>query len=223
MARGPRHFVWDWPVRLFHWLLVVLLGVSWWSAESDGLDAMQWHYIAGYSILTLLVFRIVWGFIGGSTARFGDFLRGPGAVLAYLRGGASPTSGHNPLGGWSVLLMLVLLVTQVALGLFAIDVDGIEAGPLSHLVSFDAARSAAEWHEVAFKVLQVVVVLHVLAILWYALAKRTDLVRPMVTGYRGGAAGPAGEARAVPFWRFLVALALGMAVTSFIAKGLSFG
>ena len=223
MMAGTRIFVWDWPTRLFHWLLVILLGISWWSAESDNFDAMQWHYLSGYTILGLLVFRLAWGIFGGSTARFADFVRGPGKVMAYLKGAAPDTPGHNPLGGWSVLLMLLLLFTQVGLGLVAVDVDGIESGPLSYLVSFDTARSAAELHETVFKILQVVVAIHVLAILWYRFGKGMNLIGAMVTGYRAGGADGSGEARAAPLWRFLLAAALGIVVASFVAKGLSFG
>jgi cytochrome b len=219
MAKRDRTFVWDWPTRLFHWLLVILLGVSWWSAESDGPDSMQWHYLAGYTILALLLFRLIWGFVGTSTARFAEFLRGPGKVLAYLRGAVPETPGHNPLGGWSVALMLALLLVQVGLGLVAVDVDGIEAGPLSYLVSFDMARAAAELHELVFKGLQIVVAIHVLAILWYQLVKRTNLVGPMIGGYRDRS-GAGGEASTVPFWRLPVAILAGAAVAWFVAQGL---
>lgn len=219
MANGDRTFVWDWPTRLFHWLLVILLGISWWSAESDWPDSMQWHYLAGYTILGLLLFRLIWGFIGTSTARFAEFLRGPGKVIAYLRGAAPETPGHNPLGGWSVALMLALLLLQVGLGLVAVDVDGIEAGPLSYLVSFETARAAAELHELVFTGLQIVVAIHVLAILWYQLVKRADLVGPMISGYRDGG-GPGGEARTVPFWRLLAAIPAAAAVAWFVAQGL---
>ena len=94
--------VWDLPTRLFHWLIVLLVGFSWWSAETGNMD---WHYRSGLTALVLLVFRLLWGFIGGSTARFSQFLRSPGAVITYLREPAGPLrGGHNPLpaGGVAV-------------------------------------------------------------------------------------------------------------------------
>src|SRR5262245_11528061 len=110
--------VWDIPVRLFHRLLVPLIAFAWWSAEAGHLE---WHRLAGYAVLALLLFRVAWGFVGSDTARFGQFLRGPAAIGAYLRG-RLVVLGHNPLGGWSVFAMLLLLIAEVTLGLFAVDV-----------------------------------------------------------------------------------------------------
>lgn len=217
---GLKHFVWDLPTRLFHWLLVILLGLSWWSAENG---EMEWHYRSGLAICGLVLFRILWGFLGSSTSRFSDFLSGPGAVIRYLKGGHSSTPGHNPLGGWSVVAMLAVLVAQVTLGLFAVDVDGIESGPLSHMVSFDAGRRAADWHETVFTILQVLVAIHVLAILFYTFVKRQQLVGPMVSGSRAGSAGSGGEARRAPLWRFVLAAVLAALATWAIANGLRFG
>ena len=145
--------VWDGATRLFHWLLLALLGFSWWSAESGMMD---WHRWSGSAVLGLMIFRLIWGFIGGSTARFGTFLTSPVRVLAYLRSdsGAPRTPGHHPLGGYSVLAMFLLLTVQVGTGLFAVDIDGLESGPLSHLVSFDQGREAAGIHELSFTLLR---------------------------------------------------------------------
>jgi cytochrome b len=172
--------VWDLPTRLFHWLIVLLVGFSWWSAETGHMD---WHYRSGLSALILLTFRLLWGFFGGSTARFSQFTRSPGAVLAYLRGptGSSHSAGHNPLGGYSVIAMLLALCAQVVTGLLAVDVDGIESGPLSHLVDFDQGRAAAKVHHLSFTVLQILIVLHLLAIAYYRIRGR-KLIMPMVTG-----------------------------------------
>ena len=176
--------IWDLPVRMFHWSLVALLGAAWWTAEEGLLD---WHRLSGYAILVLLLFRISWGFAGSGTARFSSFVRSPGATLAFartdmLRRDASPSVGHNPLGGWSVVLMLTLLVTQVILGMFAVDIDGMESGPFSYLVEFDTGRLAAEWHELNFTFLQALVVLHVVAIAFHQIFHRDALIRAMVTG-----------------------------------------
>ena len=121
--------VWDIPTRLFHWLLVALFAFSWWSAEND---EMAWHYRSGIVLVSLLVFRVIWGFVGGSTARFARFVKSPGKVLAYLRQqDAAPPLGHNPVGGYSVVALLLALIVQTGTGLFATDIDGLESGPLS--------------------------------------------------------------------------------------------
>ena len=133
--------VWDLPTRLVHWLVVLGVALSWWTGETGRLE---WHRWSGYGLLGLVAFRIYWGFFGSSTARFRQFLRGPRTVIGYLRGAWPPAPGHNPLGALSVLALLALLATQIVLGLFAVDVDGIESGPLSLYVSFDAGRSCGE-------------------------------------------------------------------------------
>jgi cytochrome b len=173
--------VWDLPTRLVHWLFVLGVAASWWTAETGRLE---WHRWSGYTLLGLLLFRLYWGFTGGSTARFGNFVRGPRAVVAYLRGGWRPQPGHNPLGALSVLGLLVLMLLQIALGLFAVDVDGIESGPLSLYVSFETGRACAQWHEWVFNVLITLILVHVVAVLYYLLAKKQNLVGAMVTGTR---------------------------------------
>jgi cytochrome b len=171
--------LWDLPIRMFHWLLVALLGFSWWSGEEH---LIEWHRLSGLTILALLLFRLYWGLVGSPTARFGRFVRGPRAVLAYVRGNDStPGPGHNPLGGWSVVAMLVVLFTMVGAGLFAVDVDGLESGPLADYVSFEQGRLAAEIHGVVFNVLLGLVALHLLAIVFY-LVRGKNLTAQMITG-----------------------------------------
>ena len=155
--------VWDVPTRVVHWLMAILIAASWWTAENGNLE---FHRYSGYSLLALLLFRLYWGVVGSSTARFNHFIKGPSSILRYVRGGSSETLGHNPLGALSVVALLLLLLTQVTLGLFAVDVDGLESGPLSHLVSFEAGRACAEWHETVFDVLVWVIGLHVAAVLF---------------------------------------------------------
>ena len=178
--------VWDAPTRLFHWSLVVLIGALWWTGEERMLD---WHRLAGYAILTLLLFRLVWGFVGSTTARFVNFVRGPGEVASYVGGGLfrrghAPHVGHNPLGGWSVIAMLLLLAAQVGLGMFAVDVDGIESGPFSYLVDFETGRRAAEMHHLLFNGLLAIIALHVVAAFFYLVYHRHDLIGPMIAGAR---------------------------------------
>ena len=188
MARRPpgeRVKVWDGAVRLVHWGIVVTFGVSWWSVGAGRMDI---HLPAGYTMLTLVLFRIVWGFVGSDTARFSRFVRGPAAVLGYARTLLKPRGalsiGHNPLGALSVVALLGLLLAQVLLGLFAVDTDAIESGPLAHLVSFDTGRQAARLHGLVFDGLQIVAGLHILAVLYYMVVKRTNLIGPMVTGIK---------------------------------------
>ena len=210
--------IWDVPVRIFHWLLIPLMAFAWWTEETDHLD---WHRLTGYVLLALVLFRIVWGFIGSDTARFSHFLRGPRAIAAYLgkKDGDEPAVGHNPIGGWSVLAMLALISAIIAAGLFAVDVDGIESGPLSGLVSFDTGRLASHIHELLFYALLALIGLHVLAILYYAVFQRDNLVGPMITGSKSlKSASPHAPAMA-PIWRAVVALI----VTAFGAYAVSQG
>lgn len=169
--------IWDLPVRLFHWVLVGLIAFSWWSAEYHYDDLHIW---SGMAVLTLLIFRILWGFFGSSTARFANFVRGPRAVLGYLRGGWRGV-GHNPLGALSVMALLGLVSLQVGLGLFASDEDGLMQGPLANLVSMGASDTAKELHEALFNVILGFIGLHVAAILYYRV-KGKRLLTPMITG-----------------------------------------
>lgn len=208
MTHATRQFVWDLPVRLFHWALVVLIGFSWWSAENY---LMDWHRLSGQAVLFLIAFRLIWGLVGSDTARFAYFLKGPRAIRTYLADKQAPASvGHNPLGGWSVVAMLAILGTQVVSGLFAVDIDGIESGPLSHLVNFDQGRLASAIHGVCFTLLQALIVLHVLAVLFYLVVRRRNLIGPMVTGSTAAKA-PITMRRAGPL-ALLVALSLSAAL-----------
>ncbi len=211
---GQKVRIWDLQVRLFHWAIVLLIPVLWWTAENDQLDL---HILLGQIMLGLILFRLLWGLLGSSTARFSGFLRGPGAVIAYLTGRGGRGFGHNPLGGWSVVVMLLALVTQVGLGLFAIDEDALYEGPLSHLVSYETARILAHRHETVFWILAALIALHVLAVLYYLVAKRDDLVTPMVTGRR--AADETGASMVpAPLWRVLLAAVLAVGLTLAITK-----
>jgi cytochrome b len=212
--------VWDLPTRLFHWLIGLLVGFSWWSAETG---EMEWHYRSGLTALILLVFRIVWGFVGGSTARFGQFVRSPAAVIGYVRGPAAPAkAGHNPLGGYSVIALLLALTIQVGTGLFAVDTDGLESGPLSYLVSFDQGRLAAEVHHLAFSVVQGLVLLHVLAIGWYRLRGRR-LIGPMITGRDRQLPAGSGEVTGGGALRAIVVLAIALGIGWWVSLGAPLG
>lgn len=205
--------IWDLPIRLFHWLLVVLIAFSWWSAENDRIDLHIW---SGTAVLALLVFRLLWGFFGSSTARFSSFVRRPSAVMAHLR---APDrwhgTGHNPLGGLSVIALLLLTSAQMALGLIISDEDGIYSGPLVNLVSFETSEVARDLHESLFNLLLAFIVLHVAAILYYRLVRNKRLVGPMVTG-RGAAEQPMRPAK---WWVAVLCLLAALAVTRWIIAG----
>ncbi len=210
--------VWDLPVRLFHWLLVALILVAWLSAGKS----MTVHSLAGYSVIALVVFRLWWGLVGSSTARFSSFVRGPRAILSYLRhmGERTPgqSPGHNPVGAISVLALLALVLIQTSTGLFSVDVDGLESGPLSAWVSFDMGRQFAHIHEFAFRILQVLVGVHIAAILYYAIWKRENLVGPMITGRRRFSS-PVTSLGSVPVWRLIVGIAISLGLALAIARG----
>jgi cytochrome b len=174
--------VWDAPTRLFHWAIVILLGLSW-LTESRGWMAL--HFLSGYSIIALLLFRVAWGFVGSETARFSHFLKSPIAALRHLAHLHRPEPdtgiGHNAAGGWMVVAMLALLAVQAATGLCAND-DGDTEGPLFGYVGKDWSDWLSHIHAVNFTVIQIAVLAHIAAIVAYAVLKRHDLVRPMITG-----------------------------------------
>jgi cytochrome b len=173
--------VWDLPTRLFHWTLAVaVLGMI-----GTGLGGvMEWHFRIGYTVLALLMFRLLWGFVGGRWSRFAAFVYSPRSVFAYLRGRAHPDHlvGHTPLGALSVFAVLAILALQVATGLMADD-EISASGPLTRFVSGEVVSLATSWHRSPGKWTVIALVsLHVLAVLFHVLVRRHRLVRPMVTG-----------------------------------------
>lgn len=215
---GRQHVrLWDLPIRLIHWSFVLLLIGLWWSAEQA--QDIDLHKKFGYALLGLLVFRLLWGFVGSSTARFRQFVRGPAGVFSYLRNrDAEPIVGHNPLGGWSVIALLLLLSLQVVIGLFAQDVDGIESGSLSYLVDYDTADQARELHHLLFNGILALVALHIAALLFYRFVHRNDLVAPMITGRKRFDTAVA-EPTFAPWWRALLCLAIASAVAIWVSAG----
>jgi len=205
--------IWDLPTRLFHWALAGLVGFSWWTAETHRDDLHIW---SGMAVLTLLIFRILWGFVGASTARFRNFVRGPRAVFGYLRGEWRGI-GHNPLGAISVIALLGLLIVQVGLGLISSDEDGLVEGPLALLVSARTSDWAADLHEDLFNVLLVLIGLHIAAILFYRLRGKR-LIGPMVTGH--GAAEPGMEPmRRGKVWAAILCLLIAIGITRWVIAG----
>ena len=174
--------VWDPWVRLVHWAIVILLPFSWWTAETDRWD---WHFYSGFTILTLVLFRIVWGFFGSDTARFGRFLKHPIEGLRHLgqfrQRTAATEIGHNAAGGWMVLVMLLLLLSQAASGLFADDLI-FTRGPLARWAGEAVSDRATTIHLRVFWLIVGAAVLHILAILAYRVLRGQNLVEPMITG-----------------------------------------
>jgi len=210
LARQP---VWDLPVRLFHWTLAGLILFSWWSVHNDHTD---WHIWSGCAILTLLIFRLLWGFVGSSTARFSSFVRGPRAIAGYWRGKWRGI-GHNPVGALSVLALLAAVAVQVGLGLFSEDEDGLYMGPLAQLVSVDASDKARGLHETWFNVILALIALHLVAILYYR-ARGRKLTLPMITG-RADVSSGTEPMRPGKWWVALICLAIGIGVTRWIIAG----
>lgn len=175
--------VWDLPTRLFHWLLAVaLLGLV--VTGQVGGSWMEWHFRLGYSVLTLLLFRLVWGFIGGHWSRFANFFYHPQTIWLYLRGQSTPEQGvgHNPMGFLSVLGLLGFSLLQVATGMFSDD-EIATSGPLSKFASGEWVSRASDYHtEIGKFVLLALVVLHIAAIVFYRFKKKQDLLTPMIQG-----------------------------------------
>jgi cytochrome b len=177
--------VWDLPTRIFHWALAASVLGSLATAWAPG-SWVEWHARLGYGSLALLVFRLLWGVVGGRWSRFTSFLYSPRSVMAYLRGSPHPDHlvGHNPLGAGSVFAMLLVLLVQVGTGLVSDDEIAFQ-GPLNRFVATSKGLAATSYHKNIGQWLVVaLVVLHVGAILYYLLKKGDNLVRPMVSGDR---------------------------------------
>ncbi len=177
--------VWDWTIRLFHWLIVLLIPLLWWTAEEGMMD---WHRRLGLTMFALVLFRLVWGIAGSWTARFLPMIRRLGALPAYvgdLFGRRNrPSFGHSPIGTIAVFALLTALCIQVGTGLFSVDVDGLESGPLAILISFKTGREIADFHELNFDILVLLIGLHIIAVAIYRFVFKDNLIRPMVTGRR---------------------------------------
>lgn len=214
--------VWDVPVRLFHWVLVLLFAFMFFSGKS-GSEWIEWHMRAGYAILALLLFRLMWGFAGSTYARFSSFLAGPSACLACLRHlmlrKPSPYAGHNPLGGWMVLVMLLALLFQAGIGLFAND-DLLAEGPLASLVSKAVSDQLTSLHSWNFNLLLLLAGLHVLAVLYHAGFMKENLIGAMFTGVKRlpADASVSVAARFASPWLALVLLAVAALAVYLVIK-----
>ncbi len=211
--------VWDAPTRLFHWAIVVLFCTAW---LTERLNWMELHLLNGYTVLTLLLFRVAWGIVGSDTARFSRFLKSPLAALHHLsslpRREPDTEIGHNAAGGWMVLLMLVLLAVQVGTGLCAND-DVMTEGPLVKYVGKDWSDWLSHIHSVNFTLIQIAILLHIAAIAVHAVMKRHDLVRPMITGRKFLPGRMAAPAMASPLLA-IVLFAIAAGAVGFLANWL---
>lgn len=204
--------IWDLPLRLFHWLLVIAVAGALITVQFGW---MTWHGRFGLTVLGLVTFRLVWGFIGSTHARFWNFVTGPRKLLAYLRGDYQPV-GHNPLGALSVIAMLLVLGFQSTSGLFATD-DIAYSGPLRPAVDSATSTWLTGWHMRMEWVIYGLIALHIAAVLIHAFVRRETLIRPMITG-RKPVSAKAEEARGGGWVAFLVAMAI-TALVLWIANG----
>lgn len=194
--------VWDVPTRIFHWSLVAVLPAAW-LAKAAG--EMTLHMYLGYTAATLVVWRLIWGVIGSDTARFSRFVRGPRAVVRYLRTGRHEGLGHNPLGALSILAMLALVLVQAATGLFSND-DVFFDGPWAGVLTKESSDAVTGYHGLNKTLLLVLIVLHVGVVLWYR-RRGTDLLGPMLSGEKTVPAGDP-EPRRRSLWLAAAALAV---------------
>jgi cytochrome b len=202
--------VWDWPLRVFHWSLVLAVAGSF-ATHYAGMEWFDWHRRCGYAAAVLTGFRLAWGFVGPRNSRFSSFLRGPRAVIDYLRGRQPyPSAGHNPLGAASVLVFLASLALQAGTGLFAND-EIANAGPFYGWVTQATSNRLAALHDLNASVLLALIAMHLVAIAWYDGIRRLGLVRAFWTGRRSGAEG-IGSSRGGLALVIVIALVVALAV-----------
>jgi cytochrome b len=202
--------VWDWPLRLTHWLLVLCVAGSF-ATHYAGIEWFRWHQRCGYAVFVLVAFRLCWGLVGPRHARFASFVRGPRAIIDYLRGRGAARSavGHNPLGALAVLALLGVLGFQAVTGLYAND-EIANAGAWYGWVDQELSNRLTGLHQDSSNVLLLLFALHIAAIAWYTLHRRQPLVRAMWTGRKPAATVPAAEAieRSGGWLAALIALAI---------------
>jgi len=180
-----RILVWDFPVRFVHWAIVLLL-IGLVTTGKLGADWLIWHMRMGYAVIALVVFRVIWGFVGSRNARFAAFLFGPSRVIRYVRsfrGAHEVHASHNPAGGWMVVALLVALLVQAMMGLFTTD-DILWGGPFSERVSKDTSDTISAVHRRFWWVIVALSVLHIAAVLSHLMLLKDNLITPMLTGYK---------------------------------------
>lgn len=190
--------VWDGFVRVFHWSLVLLFAGAVATGKAGG-EWIVWHMRFGYAILALVLFRILWGFAGGAYARWGSFLAGPGAAIAFIKRllarAPAHVIGHNPVGGWMVLVLLVLLAAQGVMGLFSND-EIATTGPLYRYVSEETSIRLMKWHRQVGDVLLILTGIHIAAVVFHVAVKKEAILSAMFSGQKPLPPDLAREARA---------------------------
>lgn len=180
--------IWDPVTRLWHWVLVLAVGIGWSFGKFMSFDTIQWHFYIGYLVLGLMFFRYLWGFLGPGPIRYRALLSTPRTTLHYLKTvwqrKPSGSPGHNPLGSISVIAMLLAITVQAVTGLFIESDDFFEYGPLAGYVSEATVSRLTWWHHFNADIILILVVLHVAAILFYWIWKKENLVKPMITGWK---------------------------------------
>ncbi|THF64535.1 cytochrome B [Pseudothauera nasutitermitis] len=209
--------VWDLPVRLFHWSMVVVVSAAIFTGINGG-NMMIHHKRLGIILVGLIAFRLAWGFLGSSTARFTQFVRGPGAIRAYLRGQWQGI-GHNPLGALSVLALLALFGFQAVSGLFTDD-DIAFRGPLRNLIDGGTAAWITSLHRDMLLWMGLLVAVHIGALFYYLHAKKDNLVKPMITGWKEVPEAVAMDVRGGGWPALVVSLAIGLLAAWIAAGGL---
>ncbi|MCV2885951.1 cytochrome b/b6 domain-containing protein [Aestuariibacter sp. AA17] len=208
-----QRLVWDLPTRLFHWGLVCALGFQWLSAEILE-DSIELHAYVGYGILTLLLFRILWGILGTRYARFSEFVAGPKRTMSYLKGiknGNPPESiGHNPLGAWMIIATLLIVLTQAVSGLFLTD-DVLFTAPYYYVEAPELKSWMATLHNTLFNVILGISAVHILAIVLYKFKFKKDLVKPMIHGKKS-----VPEQHGISSSRMVLAVVLLATVAAFV-------
>lgn len=209
--------IWDLPLRIFHWSFVLTIFALWYTAE-QGSDLVEIHMQLGYVALGLLTFRVLWGIIGPTHARFSQFILSPKKLINYLfkrdsQEQNTPNAGHNPLGALMVILMIVLVSVQAISGLF-IDNDVFSTGPYNSIVSGDIEKLMSFLHHNTFDLILIAIALHIGAIAYYALVKKHNLVTPMITGKKD--AKDVDSTAAIPHSKIILAIILALLCAVFI-------
>ncbi|MGJ8691411.1 MAG: cytochrome b/b6 domain-containing protein [Thalassotalea sp.] len=205
--------VWDGATRLFHWTLVILILGAWYTIENRMIDT---HEIIGHCLIALLVFRVIWGVIGSSTARFSHFIKNPLAALSYLKGSLSlkkeHATGHNPAGGWMVVVMLLVIGAQVVTGLFSNNDLGF-SGALADSVTKSMSDTLTQLHALNFTVIVAIVWLHVVAVFFYVIVKNDNLFKAMITGKKPvNQINPSDKISFAPLYQAIIAFSLSSAL-----------
>lgn len=213
MTQGVSRLVWDLPVRVTHWVLVLAVAGCW-ATHYAGVEWFNWHRRLGYVVLVLGAFRVVWGFMGTRHARFASFVRGPRVTLQFLRSETAATVGHNPLGALSVIALLAVLLLQASTGLFAND-EIMNAGPFYGWIAPQLSNRISGVHRASSNLQLALIALHLAAVAWYAWARGQPLVRSMVTGRKAAALVPPAEE--IGSSRTLLALAIVAALSVVLA------